>query len=258
MSGAGGLRVALVTGAARGIGRATARAFRAEGAHVAYLDLDPDAARAAVAEDTGAGGEGLAVGADVSDEASVRGAVGAVVAAWERIDVLVNNAGVCTLDLAVDLSVEDWDRVLGVNLRGAWLCAKHARPNMGPGGAIVNVASQAARRAQRFTAHYSASKMGLIGLTRALALEFAPDVRVNAVSPGTIDTEMIQAEIDWRVARGHDAEGGAVLADWLARIPLGRFQAPEEIASAIVFLASPAAGVVTGDTLNASGGAVME
>lgn len=251
-------RIALVTGAARGIGRATARALRAEGARVAYLDLALETARAAVEEDAGAGGEGLAVAADVSEEASVRGAVAAVVGAWGRIDVLVNNAGICTLDLAVDLSVEDWDRVLGVNLRGAWLCAKHVRPHMGPGGAIVNVASQAARRAQRFTAHYSASKMGLIGLTRALALEFAPDVRVNAVSPGTIDTDMIQAEIDWRVVRGHDPDGEAVLRDWLARIPLGRFQTPEEIAGAIVFLASPAARMVTGDTLNVSGGAVME
>jgi NAD(P)-dependent dehydrogenase (short-subunit alcohol dehydrogenase family) len=129
---------------------------------------------------------------------------------------------------------------------------------MGPGAAIVNVASQAARRAQRFTAHYSASKMGVIGLTRALALEFAPDVRVNAVSPGTIDTDMIQHEVNWRVARGHDPSGDAVMHDWLSRIPLGRFQQAEEIATAIVFLASPGASAITGDTLNVSCGAVME
>ena len=251
-------RRAVVTGAERGIGRATARLLRRRGYRVAYLDLDQVKADRAAREDAEHGGEGIGLAADVSDEASVRAAMDEVGEAWGGLDALVCNAGICTLDLAVDLSVEDWDRVLGVNLRGPWLCAKHARPLMGPGSAIVNVSSQAARRAQRFTAHYSASKMGLIGLTRALALEFAPDVRVNAVSPGTIDTDMIQHEVSWRVGRGHDADGDAIVRDWLDRIPLGRFQQPGQIASVIAFLASADAGVITGDTLNASGGAVME
>ncbi|MEM8664112.1 MAG: SDR family oxidoreductase [Pseudomonadota bacterium] len=256
-------RTVLVTGAAQGIGRATCRAFRAEGARVAYLDLDKARAEAAAREDgpseDGSGhGGAIALAADVSDEASVKAALAEIEQAFGTLDVLVNNAGICTLDLAVDLSVADWDRVLGVNLRGPFLMAKHSRRLMGPGSAIINVASQAARRAQRFTAHYSASKMGLIGLTRALALEFAPDVRVNAVSPGTIDTEMIQHEVNWRVSHGHDADGKAIIEDWLNRIPLGRFQDAEEIAAAIVFLASPGASAITGDTLNVSCGAVME
>lgn len=252
------MRTALITGAAQGIGRATARAFRTEGYRVAYLDLHQATAEAAARDDAAYGGEAIALAADVADEAAVARAMDAVETAWGRLDILVNNAGICTLDLAVDLSSDDWDKVLAVNLKGPFLCAKHARRLMGPGSAIINIASQAARRAQRFTCHYSASKMGVIGLTRALALEFAPDVRVNAVSPGTIDTDMIQHEVNWRVTRGHDTDGDAVMHDWLSRIPLGRFQQAEEIASAVVFLASEGASAVTGDTLNVSCGAVME
>lgn len=251
-------KVAVVTGAGRGIGRATARALRDEGALVAYLDLDERAAEVAAREDDGRPGEGFGIGADVAVEAEVAGAMARAAERCSRIDVLVNNAGICTLDLAVDLSEADWDRVLAVNLKGPWLCCKHARPRMGSGGAVVNIASQAARRAQRFTCHYSAAKMGLIGLTRALALEFAPDVRVNAVSPGTIETAMIRHEIDWRVSRGHDDDPDAVLADWYRRIPLGRFQQPEQIARAVLFLASAEASETTGETLNVSGGAVVE
>jgi len=176
---------------------------------------------------------------------------------FSGLDVIVNNAAICTLNLAVDLSVEDWDRVLGVNLRGPWLCAKHGVPLMTRGGAIVNVASQAAQRAQRFTVHYSASKMGLIGLTRALAVELAPRIRVNAVSPGTIHTDMIQHEIDWRVSHGFDADGAEVMKDWLNRIPMGRFQRSQDIADAILFLSSDYSSQTTGETLNVSGGAVM-
>jgi NAD(P)-dependent dehydrogenase (short-subunit alcohol dehydrogenase family) len=176
-----------------------------------------------------------------------------------RLNVLVNNAGVCTLNLCVDLSEPEWDLVLDVNLKGMWLCAKHFIRLLGNGsGAIVNVASQAAKRAQKFTAHYSASKMGVIGLTRAVALEVAPRIRVSAVCPGTIDTPMIQQEMNWRVARGENADAEAVRHHLLERIPLGRFQTPDDIAKVILFLASEDASEITGDTINVSGGAVMD
>lgn len=248
-------RVALVTGAARNIGLACATGLHAAGARVVLADLREDAAVEAAAS-LGGGDRLLPLQVDVSDEASVEALMRQVRDAWGRLDHLVNNAGICTLNLAQDLSVREWDAVLGVNLRGPWLCVKHALPLMSQ-GSVVNIASQAAQRAQRFTAHYSASKMGVIGLTRALAVELAPRIRVNAVSPGTIDNDLIQAEVDWRVERGHDADGAAVREDWMRRIPMGRFQPPEAIARAVMWLLSDDASETTGETLNVSGGAVM-
>ncbi len=250
-------RVAIVTGAGRGIGQATADAFRREGARVAYLDANAAAATAAAGR-TIDGGEGLGLACDVSRGADVAAAIAATRDRFGRIDIVVNNAGICTLNLAVDLSEEEWDRVMAVNVKGMWLMCKHALPVMEDGGAIVNIASQAARRPQRFTAHYSASKMAVIGFTRALAVEVAPRVRVNAVSPGTIGTDMIQHEVNWRVARGFDPTPESVERGWLDRIPMGRYQQPEHIARTILFLASDEAGETTGECVNVSGGAVME
>lgn len=250
-------RVALVTGAARNIGLATAQAFAEAGATVVLADRDASAASDAAARLGLPADRVLAIGVDVGSGRSVEAMMQQVGDRFGRLDVLVNNAGICTLNLLQDLSEEEWDAVLAVNLKGPWLCVKHGMALMPKGSAVVNIASQAAQRAQKFTAHYSASKMGVIGLTRAMAIELAPDIRVNAVSPGTIHTAMIQNEIDWRIGRGHDANGEAVLEDWLRRIPMGRFQAPEAIATAILWLASDGAGETTGETLNVSGGAVM-
>lgn len=250
-------KVALVTGGARNIGQATAKAFAQSGADVALVDRELSAASAAVAEMSPVSGRVAPFAADVSDEASVRALMEEVDRTFGRLDVIVNNAGICTLNLALDLSVDEWDRVLAVNLRGPWLCVKHGVPLMRQGGAVVNIASQAAQRAQKFTAHYSASKMGVIGLTRALAIELAPAIRVNAVSPGTIQTDMIQNEIDWRIRHGFDDDAAAVMKSWIDRIPMGRFQQADDIARAILFLASDEAGETTGETLNVSGGAVM-
>lgn len=250
-------KVALVTGGARNIGLATVEAFAQAGARVALVDRDKAVAEEAARRLDPQAENVRAFEADVADEASVRRLMQAVDAAFGGLDALVNNAGICTLNLALDLSVEEWDRVLAVNLRGPWLCVKHGAPLMRRGGAVVNVASQAAQRAQKFTAHYSASKMGIIGLTRALAVELAPQIRVNAVSPGTIQTDMIQNEIDWRIGRGHDTDAAAVMKGWMDRVPMGRFQKPEHIARAILFLCSEESSETTGDTLNVSGGAVM-
>ena len=166
---------------------------------MALVDRETSAASAAAAEVPSSLGRVEAFAADVSDEASVRALMEQLERTFGRLDVIVNNAGICTLNFALNLSVDEWDRVLAVNLRGPWLCVKHGVPLMRDGGAVINIASQAAQRAQKFTAHYSASKMGVIGLTRALALELAPAIRVNAVSPAQIQTDMIQNEIDWRI-----------------------------------------------------------
>lgn len=254
-------RTCIVTGGARNIGYATVNAFLEEGARVAIVDRDEaavlKAATSLTAEDPSRADRLLAVPCDITKEEAVAGAMADIEARFGSIDVLVNNAGVCTLSPALELTVEAWDLVLGVNLKGMWLCVKHAAPRMRQDGAVVNVASQAAQRAQKFTAHYSASKMGVIGLTRALAVELGPNIRVNAISPGTIETDMIQQEVDWRIARKVDHDAAAVMTGWLDRIPLGRFQQPEHIASGILFLASREASEITGETLNVSGGAVM-
>lgn len=251
-------RVAIVTGAGRGIGQATADALRREGARVAYLDVNEGAAKDAAARMLDSSPAGLGLACDVSKAADVRAAVETARDRFGGLDVLVNNAGICTLNLAVDLSEDEWDRVMAVNVKGMWLMCKHALPAMGEGASIVNVASQAARRAQRFTAHYSASKMAVIGFTRALAVEVAPRVRVNAVSPGTIGTDMIQHEVNWRVSRGFDPTPESVERGWLDRIPMGRYQQPEHVARTILFLASDDASETTGECVNVSGGAVME
>ncbi|MES0110146.1 SDR family NAD(P)-dependent oxidoreductase [Mesorhizobium sp. M0013] len=250
-------KIALVTGGARNIGLATVKAFLEGNARVVLVDRDQKAAGDA-ADELGVSQDRLrAFAADISDETSVKDLMLCVDEAFGNLDIIVNNAGICTLNLALDLSVDEWDRVQGVNLRGPWLCAKHGVPLMKAGGAIVNIASQAAQRAQKFTAHYSASKMGIIGLTRALSVELAPKIRVNAVSPGTIQTDMIQNEIDWRISNGFDDDADTVMSGWMDRIPMQRFQKAEHIARAILFLASDEASETTGETLNVSGGAVM-
>lgn len=250
-------KVAVVTGGARNIGLATVKAFAESNGRVALVDRDEVSARDSVDRLGFPVGQVKPFAADVSDETSVKDLMQRLEKAFGGLDVIVNNAGICTLNLALDLSVEEWDSVLGVNLRGPWLCVKHGVPLMKNGGAVVNVASQAAQRAQRFTAHYSASKMGIIGLTRALAVELAPKIRVNAVSPGTIQTDMIQNEIDWRIRNGFDEDADMVMKGWLERIPMGRFQEAGHIATAVLFLASDEASETTGETLNVSGGAVM-
>ena len=240
-------KTCIVTGGARNIGLATVQAFLAEGANVAILDRSQGGIdEAIVSMDAATRERTMSVPCDIASEAGVAAAMAGIHERFGGIDVLVNNAGVCTLNPALDLTVEEWDLVLNVNLRGAWLCAKHAVPRMRDGGAIVNIASQAAQRAQKFTAHYSASKMGVIGLTRALAIELGPRIRINAISPRTIATDMIQQVIDWRLARGVDDDPAMVLKGWLDRIPMGRFQQADDIARGILFLSSPDAGEITG------------
>ncbi|MFF0543953.1 3-oxoacyl-ACP reductase FabG [Nocardia thailandica] len=244
-------RTAFVTGAARGIGAATAARLAADGLAVAVVDLDAAAAEATAEKITAAGGVALGVGADVADESAVADAVEAAVAAFGSLDVLVNNAGVLRDNLLFKMSVDDWDTVMSVHLRGAFLCSRAAQRHMvaAKSGAIVNTSSVSAL-GNRGQANYAAAKAGIQGLTRTLAMELGPfGVRVNAVAPGFIATEMTAAT----AARvGVSAE--ELQEKTAAVTPLRRVGTPEDIANVVAFLASDQAGFVTGQTVYVDGG----
>lgn len=240
-------KVALVTGGASGIGRATALRMAEEGARVLVADRD-GAGAARVAETIRqAGGEARAQPCDVTEEAEVMAMVRAARDAWGRLDCAFNNAGVApaeALPLA-EIPPEEWSRVLGVNLTGVFLCLRHQIPAMaaGGGGAIVNTASIAGRIALPRAGAYVAAKHAVIGLTRSAALDHAGQgVRVNAICPGYVETPL--------ASRGIERRREAILA----RVPLGRIGTVEEIADAVVWLLSDRAGFVTGEALAADGG----
>ena len=243
-------KVALVTGAQQGIGRATAVALARAGADVAvnYLD-DPDGASAVAREVTAMGRRATLVQGDVSMPAHVEALTGTAARELGGIDVLVNNAGVFPRVPFLEMKEGDWDFVIDVNLKGSFLCAQAAARLMVAqrrGGAIVNLASTAVRGAP-LGVHYSASKSGVVGMTRAMALELAPHrIRVNAIAPGLTDTAQPRY--------GHSEEALAAMG---RAVPLGRMARPEEIADVIVFLASDDARYVTGQTLFANGGVYM-
>jgi NAD(P)-dependent dehydrogenase (short-subunit alcohol dehydrogenase family) len=236
-------KTAIVTGAANGIGAAIARALAGQGARIAVVDID---------ENLSAIGDGPAIRADVSSGADCERAVATAHAAFGRLDILVNSAGIQRYGTVIDTSEAEWDAVFGVNLRSMFLMAKHAVPHLlaSGAGAIVNVASVQAFAAQRGVAAYSASKGGVVALTRALAVDHAPAVRANCICPGSVDTPMLRAAAD-TFSQG-DPE--ATIRAWGAMHPMQRVAEPEEVAEAAVFLASPASSFVTGTAMLVDGG----
>ncbi len=239
-------RTAIVTGGASGIGAACARALAAEGAQVCVLDVDADGA-AAVAEEVG----GRFERCDVAVEADVEGAVARCAQAWDHIDVLVNVAGIEQTSAYDDTTVEEWDRILDVNLRGAWLACKHVGPRMVAAGrgSIVNVSSTNGLVGSLAGAAYGASKGGLVILTKDLAIELArTGVRVNAVCPGTIDTPLMRRWIE----RSEDPDRAWRILE--RSMPIGRVGAAEEVAAVVLFLASDEASLCTGVALPVDGG----
>jgi len=243
-------RVAVVTGSARGIGAATARRFADEGASLAVLDLDQDAADKTAA---GLGAEqAIGVACDVSDASSVDAAVSRVVDELGKVDVLVNNAGVTRDNLLFKMTEDDWDTVMNVHLRGSFLMSRAVQKHMVAAkfGKIVNLSSVSAL-GNRGQANYSAAKMGLQGFTRTLALELGPfGINVNAIAPGFIVTDMTDA-----TARRVGVEPEEYRKAAAERTPVRRVGYPEDIAAAAAFLCSDEASFITGQTLYVDGGA---
>jgi len=230
--------VVLVTGGARGIGHAIVELARREGAAVAFVDVEQPG-----------GDGGHFVAADITDEAQIAAAVGEVQHALGPISVLVNNAGRNTYADPVQMTADEWDAVFAVDLKGTWLTTKHVAPGMieRRAGAIVNIASLHARLTARGMFPYAAAKSGLVGLTRSLALEFAPhNVRVNALSPGYTRTALVDEYLRLRGAQEEQRI--------LAAQPLGRIAQPREVAEVACFLASDAASFVTGADWAVDGG----
>lgn len=239
---------AVVTGGARGIGRAIALAFAREGADVAVLDLRKEDAVRAAEEVAELDVEGLAVAADVASESSVNAALAEVEAEFGRIDILVNNAGFDSASHVVNMTTEMWDRMIDVNLRGVFLCTRAVLPGMlkNQHGRIINLSSQLAHKGAPEMAHYVAAKAGVIGFTRSLAYEVAREgVTVNAICPGPVDTELFRGLPEaWRTKK-------------LSELPIGRMASVEEIAPSAVLLASDEGAYFIGATLNPNGGDYM-
>jgi 3-oxoacyl-[acyl-carrier protein] reductase len=247
-------RVAVVTGAARGIGFATAQRFAHEGAAVAILDLDEDQAAEAASKIEGPETRAIGIGCNVSDSASVEKAVERVVSELGGVHILVNNAGITRDNLLFKMSEDDWDAVLGVHLKGAFLMTKAAQKHFVEQkyGKIINLSSVSAL-GNRGQANYSAAKMGVQGFTRTLGIELGPyGVNANAIAPGFIATDMTDAT----AARvGMDVESFRAAA--AERNPVRRVGFPEDIAAAAAFLASDEASYITGQTLYVDGGAKL-
>ena len=241
-------RVAIVTGSGRGLGKAIARTLAEQGVDIVLAEIEPEPAYLVASEIERLGAAALVCATDVSRRDAVDGVVATTLERFGRLDILVNNAGVIAPAPVLEMSEEQWDHVLAVDLKSVFLCSQAAGRHMiaQRSGSVVNIASVAAERGMQDRANYCAAKAGVVALTRVLALEWAPfGVRVNAVGPGYVNTELQQ----WAIQQG--------IADLESRTrttPLGRLAEPAEIAQVVAFLASEQASYITGQTIYVDGG----
>ncbi len=247
-------KVAIVTGAGRGIGAAIAHALASAGARVAVNDINPDRAERVAQEISAAGGQALAIQADVSNKFNCSHLIDSTRTAWGQLDILVNNAAVEPVSTILKMDEWDWNRCIDVNLKGAFFMSQLCGRVMNDenrergGGVIVNIGSTAGVAVPLAgRAAYAASKAGLVGLARECAREFAEyGIRVNTILPGIIDTDLTRP---WQTPEN--------LAQWEASIPLGRIGTPDDVAQVVLFLCSPAASYITGQTITVDGGRIM-
>lgn len=249
-------KIAIVTGASKGIGRAIALRLAEEGANIVIADVDTDEGEKVARMIEKMGRKCLVVRCDVRNAREVENMVEKAIQKFGRIDILVNNAGVSSMAPMVDLEEKDWDFNMDINAKGQFLCSKAVVKYMikQRAGKIINNASLAAKRGARFLAHYSASKFAVLGLTYTMALELAPyNITVNAVCPGIVETDMIRREWKWEgEIRGMTPD--EVRDEYLAEIPLGRLCQPEDVAGVVAFLASKDADYLTAQAINVNGG----
>ncbi|MBC8267206.1 MAG: SDR family oxidoreductase [Rhodospirillaceae bacterium] len=261
-------RIAAVTGAGQGIGRSIAIALANAGMSVAVSDIDESLAGKVADEIIALGGDALPLQLDVTRKVDAQAVVDAIVSRWGRLDIWCNNAGVSSMNRFFDLSEKDWDFNMDINAKGTFLCSQVAAMRMSAQdispdntlrGKIINTASMAGKRGNApFLAHYVASKFAVIGLTQALAGELAERaITVNAVCPGYVNTTMQERELTWEASlRGMESD--EVKRLYVDDTPLARLQTPEDVAGAVVFLASPSADFITGEAINVNGGAWMD
>jgi meso-butanediol dehydrogenase / (S,S)-butanediol dehydrogenase / diacetyl reductase len=248
--------VVIITGGARGIGAAICQSFARSGASVIIADIDEAGALERQRLIEADGGHALAVKVDVTRREEVERLMATALQTWGKIDVLVNNAGINTFYRFTEIPEREWDRVLAINAKGTFLCSQLASREMVKRntGRIINISSQAGRSGQPFMAHYVASKFAVVGLTQTMALELGPfGVTVNAVCPGDVITDMRKETIKGLAPlQGVPPDDFDPLA--IERCPLKRLELPEDVANAVLFLASEGAGFITGEAFNVSGG----
>ncbi|MEW6675242.1 MAG: 3-oxoacyl-[acyl-carrier-protein] reductase [Nitrospirota bacterium] len=241
-------QVSIITGGARGIGKAIAEGFARKGVNLAIADVNIDAAKETAAELAQYGVKTIALKLDVSNSGEVKKAFEEVLNEFGRIDILINNAGITRDGLILRMKEEDWDAVIDINLKGVFLCSREAVKTMSKQryGRIVNITSVAAFIGNPGQANYSASKAGIVGLTKTIAKEYASrGITVNAVAPGFIKTAMT------------DALSENIKQEMMNMIPTGRFGAVEDVANAVLFLSSPDSGYITGQVIHVNGGMYM-
>ncbi|MGO8733513.1 MAG: SDR family NAD(P)-dependent oxidoreductase [Terriglobia bacterium] len=246
-------KVALITGAGKGIGKGCAEVLSRHGARIAVVDIDTAAGPQTAKGIEANGGHAVFLPADVSKAADVQNMVAQLIGLFGRLDILINNAGYHISKSVEDTSEEEWDYILNTNLRSVFLCSKYAIPYLRKTrGAIVNMASMVGLVGQRNAGAYSATKGGIIAMTKGMALDFAKDgIRVNCICPGWVETPLVE---DWF---SQQADPQAAKTYIFARHPLGRIATPEEVGDAAVFLCSEASSFVTGVTLPLDGGVTL-